>query len=275
MTDTQDFSTSNSARVIALRRRAASARIANPRKSGLATQLPTITVEGTTLPAGQTNGYLLNAAAGQAVLRTYGGSPYLSGSFLGRVKSAVIAASGGNVGAANGSQASFSRRVFLADAIKVSLRLKRSTLPYRFLVDGQYLDLAGTLTTSASPTSTDEYISLDFTNAGGRLLREITVESQGDNSFWGVYVGPTETVREPMDPDALVSCLLGDSYVYGTGATALGDGFGAVMADWLGIRAHTNSGSGGTGWVNNGGGSAYTFNERISMATSASVARRG
>jgi lysophospholipase L1-like esterase len=263
MSDTQTFSSSKSARLMTLRRKAAAAEMANPRKSGLAASPPAIVIEGTTLPAGQTSGYLLNTAAGQAVLRSYGGSSYLAGSLIGRVKSAVIGTSGGNIGAGDGSQASFSRRYFLADAAKVTLRLKRSALPYRFLVDNRYVDLAGTVSTAASPTSTDEYVSLDFSSAGGRALREIGVEAQGDNSAWGVYVGATETVREPAAADDLVSCLLGDSYVHGTGTTALGDGFGAVMADWLGIRAHSNSGSGGTGWVSNAGGGVYTFDQRI------------
>jgi lysophospholipase L1-like esterase len=263
MTSTQNFSSSKSARIIALHRRAALARIANPRQSGLAATPPVVTADGAVLPASQTNAYLLNTSAGQAAMRTYGGSPYLQGSLLGRVKSAVIGTSGGNIGANDGSQASYSRRYFLADAAKVTLRVKRSALSYRFLVDGRYVDLAGTLTVSASPTSTDEYISLDFASSGGRMLREICVETQGDNSFWGIHVGATETVREPEQADDLVSCLLGDSYVHGTGAAVLGDGFGAVMADWLGGRAHSNSGSGGTGWVNNGAGSSYTFNQRI------------
>lgn len=258
----KEFSSTMENKLIRLRRRAAAARLQNPRNRGPMNSPPSITQDGTTRPAGQDNNYLINISAGAAVLKSYGGSVYTSGSFTGRVKSAVIGTTGGNIGANDGSQASYSRKYFIADAAKVTLRVSRSFAPYRFLVDGQYVDLTGTLTTATSPTSTNEYITLDFSAVGGRAVREIAVESQADNAFIGVYVGSTETVREPSSPDHLTSCLLGDSYVYGTGAAALGDGFGAVMADWLGIHAHTNSASGGTGWANAVGG-LYTFNQRI------------
>jgi len=221
-----------------------------------------VTQDGATRPAGQDVGYLINTAAGQAVIKSYGGSIYLSGSFLGRVKSADIGPTGGNIGANDGSQASYARHYYVGDAVKVTFRLGRSSVPYRFIVDGQYVDLTGTLTTAASPTGTDEYITLDFTSAGGRAVREIALEAQADNRIVGVYVAATETIREAPVQDGFTSVLLGDSYVYGSVATALGDGFGAVMADWLGIRKHTNSGSGGTGWVNDSGVN-FKFHERI------------
>jgi lysophospholipase L1-like esterase len=257
----REFTSTKSNTLIKLRTQAAAARLANPRNRGVMSAPPMITQDGTTLPSGQTTSYLLNTAAGAAVLKSYGGSVYTSGSVIGRVKSAVIGTTGGNIGLNDGAQASYGRKYFVADASKITLRLKRSGLPYRFLINGQYLDMTGTLTANSNPTSIDEFISLDFTLVGGRVTREIAVESQGDNGLLGVYVGPTETVREAPTSDSLTSCLLGDSYVYGSDATALGDGFGAVMADWLGIRAHTNSASGGTGWATTG--SPYTFAQRI------------
>jgi lysophospholipase L1-like esterase len=175
----------------------------------------------------------------------------------GKYWSASIWTSGGNLGTGDGKNTNYARTRFIADANKVTLRLAGTTSAYRFIVDGQYVSLSGTV---PSVTSGSIYLTLDFTSAGGRATREIAVEHTAGCGFVGVYVGPTEIVTQaPAAP--LCSVALGDSYCYGSSATLLGDGIFAVMADYLGLNNHTNSGSGGTGWAT--GGSAYNFLQRI------------
>lgn len=230
------------------------AAVSNPRKDGVMSSPPTVTADGTTLPAGQTNAYTL--AAKPTTFRAVGGSMYPSGSHAGKVRSAVIAATGGNLSVNDGSQGSCWRLPLLVDAAKVSFRVKPTTAAFRFLVDGQYVSTAGTNTIATS--GSDEYISLDF---GSRALRRVTLEGQQNCAFVGVYVGSTEKVYAAPAADGPTAVLLGDSYAYGSTAAALGDSFGRVMADWLGIEAMTCSGSGGTGWAT--GSSAYRFDQRI------------
>lgn len=230
----------------------------NPRINGLHPSPPTITV-ATSLPAGQSTAYTLSS--NQDVFVHSGGQLITSGSLGGRTRSAIIATTGGNIGDGAGGQASFARIEFLADSSKITIRVTRSAAPYRFIVDGKYITLEGTLTTLSTPTSTSEYISLDFSSAGGRKIRSVILETQQDNGFVAVYVGPTEKVFKSNVSDLVRASFLGDSYVYGSGATVLGDGLGAVLADQLGIRFIQNSGSGGTGWATSN--SAYRFDERI------------
>lgn len=225
----------------------------NPHSLPVMSTPPTVTANGTSAPAGQTNGVTISSFPN--FYRQSGGTRVTAG----RLKSASIATTGGNIGSNNGDQASYGRYRFIADANKVTFRVSGTTAAYRFIVNGQYVSLAGT--TTASPTqSPDQYITLDFTSAGGRAEREIILEVQTNCSFTGAYVGTTEKIFEAPESILRTVCL-GDSYCYGSSATALGDGVDAVMADYLGWTNHINSGSGGTGWATTN--SAYTFLQRI------------
>lgn len=237
-----------------LRRAASRASVANPRLLGVMSSPPTVTTVSATAPAGQTNVYTLAANAG--VFRVSGGEIYTSGTHAGKVRSSIIAATGGNLSVNDGSTGSYSRIEFQADAAVVVVAVKARTIPYRFIVDGQYVDLTGTVT-SVTSGSQIEYIVLTF---AARALRTISLEMQQTEAFVGVNVGPTEKVYSADGRDIIKSVLLGDSYPFGSTASNLADGFGAVMADWLGLRQHTNSGSSGTGWATV---SSYSFSQRI------------
>lgn len=225
----------------------------NPHYNSVMASPPTITT-GSTLPGGQTNGRLRNAYP--TFFQESGGTWTPLGTHY---TNGFIWTTGGNLGQSNGSEGSWWRNRILAYANKVTFRLIGSSVNYRYIVNGQYVSIAGT-TPSTSNNNADEYETLDFTSAGGLALREITVEGQQNNGFQGVYVGATENVFE-ASPPLVRSVSLGDSYVFGSQATALGDGIDAVMADYLGLGCHTNSGSGGTGWAT--GGSAYNFLQRV------------
>lgn len=230
------------------------ARMANIRSRGVMTSPPTVTADGSSLPSGQTTAYLRSTYP-SGLFRETGGQWYNSGS---KFKSAVIATTGGNLGDGAGGQVNWWRVGISADANKVTFRVLGTTARYRFIVDGQYVDTTGTLTTN---TSGNDYISLDFTSVGGRKRREILLEGQPGCGFVGVYVGAQERIGKLPDPE-FRSVIIGDSWVYGSSATAIGDGVFAQMADRLGFDGHMNSGSGGTGW-DHSNASVYNFLQRI------------
>jgi hypothetical protein len=230
-----------------------SAQVGNLRDIGAMSSPPTVTANGTALPAGQTNGYLVSTYAD--LYRTSGGTRAAAR----RLKSAVVGTTGGNIGDGAGGQVNWGRYRFIADANKIAFRVSGTTAQYRFIVDGQYVSLTGTVTTGSAATP-DQYLLMDFTSSGGRQRREIIIEMSQTGSFIGAYVGATEKIFE-ADESPFRTVSLGDSYCYGTAAEILGDGVDAAMADYLGWSNHMNSGSGGTGWATTN--AAYRFDERI------------
>ena len=270
MAQSKDIRISKYAALTKLRNGASRARNANPRyrdrtKSPLHPSAGSITVtaNGSTFPA-QFSTIVYYGTAPTLFLQSGGQAIYYSGSDTTanrRVKAAKIAATGGNLSNNDGATGTYGRFEFMADSAAFAVRVGPTTSAYRFIVDGYYLSLSGTVTSNTGP-GTIESITLDFSSAGGRAVRHIIVETQGPGSFGGVHVSPSERVWAPPTGDLLRSVLLGDSYAYGSSATNLADGFGAVMADCLGLRRHTNSGSGGTGWTTSN--SSYNFGERIS-----------
>lgn len=226
----------------------------NPRTRGAMSTPPTITSDGSSIPTGQTVSYLRSTYP-TGFFQETGGQFFASNS---RYRSAIVGTTGGNLGDGAGGNINWWRVSFTADAAKVTVRVTGSTARYRFLIDGQYADLVGTMTTNSSG---NEYITLDFTSIGGRKRREIAIEGQPGCGFVGVYVGANETLGKASNPE-FRSVMIGDSWCYGSTASALGDGVFAQMADRLGLTAHLNSGSGGTGWDQTTT-TAYNFLQRI------------
>lgn len=247
-----------SALMRALYSSAAAARLSNPHLNAVMTSPPTMTANGTTKPAGQTTAYAVFSTNPFTIT---GGTVSLAGATVGRVVSSVIASTGGNV-SNNGTEATYSRAAFMADANAVTIGVCQTSVPYRFIVNDQYVSLSGTTTTNAGPTcATVDYITLDFTSAGGRALRKIVVETQQNGGFQSATVGATETIQAVNLDNTLCSAFFLDSYAFGSDATLLGDGMGAVDADWLGIQNNTNSAGPGTGWATNN--SAFNLLQRV------------
>lgn len=205
---------------------------------------PTVTADGASLPVGQSTAFLRSTYP--TFYRETGG--------LWRPSPGAFTAA---VNIAGGTVSTYGRIRFMADAVKITFRLSGSTVPFRFRVNGEYVSLAGT----NSAGTGNQYMTLDFTSAGGRANREIELEIQQDQGFVGVYVGATERLSESARAE-IRTVSLGDSYVLGSAATVRGDGLHIRLADELGWTAHMNSGAGGTGWCANPA-SNYTFAERI------------
>lgn len=229
------------------------------------TSPPTVTANGTSPNAANTKFW--NRALNPGLLRVYGGSPLQSSTGVWRYYSVTINPTGGNIGSSviPGASGNVWRAPLMVDAVKPSFRLGVSTQGYRFLVQdpltgrNEYVSLTPTVIGSSGSY---EYVTLDFTAAGGRAERRITVEGIQNCGFDGVVVGPTEAAYIAPAP-SLTAVVLGDSYAFGSSATYLADGVFMRMADYLGIDNFMASGSGGTGWTT--APSTYRFQDRIAQ----------
>jgi lysophospholipase L1-like esterase len=232
----------------------------NPHNQAVMSSPPTITAS-TTQPSGltQEKRYSNNAPE----LRYYGGGNVAFATVYRRFPTATIAASGGNVG--NGKQAIYWRVSAVHNGSKVSLRVLGGTVPYRFIVDGRYVSLAGTLTSTTSGTN---YFQLDF---GSAATRTIIVEGVQANAFDAIGGAPGDTISL-VSAVPLRGIVLGDSFAESVGATVNGDGFAAVMGDMLGVYDMWSSGVGSTGYVADSSGTRYALPTRLSTDLDACIA---
>ena len=244
-----NFPVSKSAALERVKRAMAAASIRNPRTAGVMSSPPTVTKNGATKPAGQSNNYTY--AAKPTAFRVMGGTPIATSSGI-RVKSSQISVStGGNL--TSGLQATSSRVEFMADAQSVTLFLGYTTSLYRLLVDDHITGFQ-TLTTSGNGA---EYITLDF---GSRAVRKVAVELQSTCAFVSAHVGPTESIYQ-TGGDILTLAAITDSYGLSS-PTAIGDAYVQQMGDRLGFRNVVVSASPGTGWATDET-TFYNFKTRI------------
>lgn len=208
---------------------------ANPRIAGLAPTPPTITDNGATRPAQTPQPYVLSVGA-PGVWTIVGGTPVAPNAGLVRPYSTIIGTTGGTVGSNDGKNASFWRLSAMAASRYVALSVGPTTAAYRFLVDDRYVSTAGTVTATTSGPA-GQYLLLDF---GTGATRKITVEGQSACSLYAAFVENTGRMWPVDSSDALYVSFLGDSYVYGSAANALGDGVAPVMGNWMGARMHAS-----------------------------------
>jgi len=228
-----------------LRRAANKAALSNPRNAGLHPSPPTITDNGAALPTPTTTSYTCNFA-NQGVFHVVGGRFGVGG----RVSAGVQDAAATEIN-------SYARFEAMADCRYFAARVGPTTAPYRFLVDGRYVSLTGTVTATTTG-STDQYLLLDF---GSRAVRRIVVEANRTGKFAGAYVEDGAALW-PVDTSEIPhGVFLGDSYVFGTGPDVAADGIAVQMADRMGLALQA-SGSGGTGF-NQTATSVYRFDQRI------------
>lgn len=223
----------------------------NPHNQAVMPSPPTITAS-TTQPSGLTQEKRYSNSAPE--VRYYGGANVAFSTVYRRFPTATIFSSGGNVG--SGKQAVAWRAKTRVTAAKVSVRVLGGTVPYRFIVDGRYVSLAGSLTSTTSGTN---YFQLDF---GSSATRTIMVESEQANAFdaFGAASGDTFSVISTTPKRMIV---FGDSFAESTGATCKYDGAAYITGDMLGIEDLWSSGVGGTGYVNTVSGTKYKASERL------------
>lgn len=115
---------------------------------------------------------------------------------------------------------------------------------YRLIVNGQYVST----TPVTPPHSGWGYLIVDFTSAGGRSARDVTLEMSGAASFGGVDVLSTETVSAPP-PSLIKLAVSGDSQAACGDCLVAGNSYPQTMADYLGIKNIQNSAVGATGML--------------------------
>lgn len=235
------------------------AQLMNPRTSSLAAGV-TVTDNGSTLPAevSSSNGYLMTGTTtvSLGIWTIDGATPSYSSGGTYRCYSAVIWTNGGTLGLNDGRNCNFWRASVMADCRYLAFKVGSTTAAYRFLVDGHYVSMTG-ITLGTTSGSTPQYILLDF---GSRAVRQVTLEGQTTCALGGAYTEATGKLWTVDRSDSIHASFIGDSYIYGSAATVLGDGVAPVCGDWLGATMHA-SGSGGTGWATTG--NAYRFDQRI------------
>lgn len=232
--------------------------VTNPTSNSLAA--PTLTFQSTNA-AGLTNAYV--PVTNDAQFFYSGGVPVAVSSGY-RFKTSL----GQVTGNVSGNYSNFGYRIsFITDAPKFSVQFgQATTIPIRFIVDGQYVSLSGL---SASNSGSANYFILDFTSAGGRKMRNISIESQGASTFFSVNVDYASEIWAPSSADNVRAMVVGDSFVAGGNSFPIlsESGWAFQLADTLGWNDPWNQGQGGTGYLATNSGSGFNFLQRITDVT--------
>ncbi|WP_187148661.1 SGNH/GDSL hydrolase family protein [Methylocella silvestris] len=164
----------------------------------------------------------------------------------------------GNAGSNPPLQALAPRIKFVTDSQKFVLGV---TGTFRLIVNGRYVSLAPYAASGTVPA----YTLVDFTAVGGRQMRQVEIEMITATSFYGVWVGPAETIWAPASGDNLRWIQNGDSLTQSAGNLpgGPGDGYSEIMADHLGVSDYRAAGIGGVGYYANNGGVNYRMQEHM------------
>ena len=129
----------------------------------------------------------------------------------------------------------------------------------RCTVDGEgYNTRFGT----AGPTADGNgyLVHYDFGTAKSRRIRFDFTDSV---FFGGINREPATTISVTTKSLGMSIAVIGDSFTEGTGASAPFTGFGERLGQYLGSRNVNMSGWGGTGYLNDVGGTKETFRTRV------------
>ena len=216
---------------------------------------PPLVTTQTGIPGDLPNAFRL--VSGSGVFRVQGGKPKPVYTDFMRFPVATRQLSGGNVG--DGEDANAWRVSFDVFAPRVAIRLLGNAAPYRIIIDGHYLDLAGTQTAT---TSGRNFIILDFTSAGGKAARAISLEGEAAQAFDGVHVAASDAVTLSYS-DQFHVLVFGDSFSAGAGGYRRNDLFPRRLGDLLGIADVWSSSIGTTGYLAPVDGTIFNLQQRI------------
>ena len=227
---------------------------------------PTLALSSTGAASTITSGVTYNATAtvGGVVVaantdkwRLYGGNPRPAGQSGNQ--STVLW--GDPVSLTSGEGFFFCEFMYDGDVIEIKFR---DPARFRITVDGQYIN-TDIITQAIAAGDFGVYrYKLDFSSAGGKIPRRITIESI--YGFNGLTVQPEATVWIPDFPLGPKVIWFGDSYVNSQpseGPTATWSGFFSTASKLLGWKNYTNAGIGGTGFFNRN--SIARFEERVAL----------
>lgn len=221
----------------------------NPRLSGLYASpcLITIGASAAGVPAGFTRQHVFGDTGAPFVAG--GGKPVTSG---GATSFPCVTPSGSTAVARHW------RVSTLLDGTQCAFHLDSDATAgggYRFLVDGKYVSLAGTLSGSGA----DRWYTLRF---AGRGKRRITVEGYGSLRFWGAACPDSDTLLNPLTGVSSRVVVVGDSNQEAYAQVLKGDGPVAMLGDYLGVDDIWASGVYGTGFMATNFGANYNYGQR-------------
>ncbi len=250
----------------------------NVRTRGLNASAPTVTVNGATRPSSAVVDYTLATQPG--VWRQLGGTPTAIGGLQYIVSAHGIASNSSSAitqGVDDGVQKYQTsgwrmETVFTGQAI--TFQVRAYPLPYRFIVDGKYLNMTGSSPVATSGSAA-QYITLSWPASGSHT---VVIEGTGRAvpGLWngwaggcdGAWVQTGETCAQTPGTGLLRATMVGNSVPQGVGTLFSADACAQVMADYLGIRNLINSSIGGTEDISANGGTGLNFGQRVSDWTS-------
>lgn len=148
---------------------------------------------------------------------------------------------------------------FMTDANEVAIKVYGGTQVVRFIIDGQYVTISGYKDgTGGNPS----YNLIDFTNAGGRKARTITMGFYANNTtFGGISIAPTEEAWAPPAKDRVRVLWIGDSIASGgANAPAIFEADTPRQVGlYMGWSDVWDASQGGVGYTAQNGGSNYTY----------------
>jgi hypothetical protein len=175
------------------------------------------------------------------------------------------AATGGLTGYNDGKLTLGWEVTFWTDAPVVALSSNNnSSTPVRISVDDRYYSMGADIYGAGSPS----HRMLDFTAAGGREARKITMEGYGNALFAGIYTATTDTVWADNTADDIKCVLFGSSLEGGAAAFPIdvSRGWPHQFAQLMGWKNLYNAGIGGTGYLSTSSGTKYNYRQHINDA---------
>ncbi len=185
----------------------------------------------------------------QGVFRYQGGVPSNNQYNLGiQLPSVNLAPANGNYNNSTGAttySTVYGRIDTMVEDVQVEINLVASGM-YRLIVNGSYLDW---IDIPVDYASNNGNLVLDWTNAGGRARRQVSIEMSGASVLGKVSVNPTGTLTYPPVGDNFSVAFIGDSMGCSTNATGQATGYFARFAKRAGLPDSTGICIGGTGVI--------------------------
>lgn len=147
---------------------------------------------------------------------------------------------------------------FMTDAPVLEIKTWGTASKYQLFVDGTAQ--SATLVSGPPGDGNAYLIKVDF--GGVRLARRVTLRTDSNFKFGGIYVGPNDTVWASSSVKGARVIVAGDSFTDGTAADNTFQGYAHVCGDALGWDVWS-TGCAGAGYVNPATQGDLTLRQRI------------
>lgn len=147
---------------------------------------------------------------------------------------------------------------------KFAIGFSNTAQRVRVIIDGRYVKLS-----ALTPATTSAFFyEFDFSATTGRKTREITIECEGSTGFYGVRLPSAyDSVWAPVRQERVRAVVISDSIVAGSSYGPFISPVTTRLGHHLGWKDVWMFAKGGTGYINQGVGSAfYTYRQRVAEA---------